>query len=102
MYYTYILLNSVTGRYYVGYSPDLRNRLREHLLGNVKSTKSNLNYMLVWYCAFKDRDMALTFERYLKSGSGVAFMKKRFLRSKSVVLAKDNSFARMTRSSKLS
>lgn len=90
MYYNYILLNSVTSRYYIGFTPDLRNRLKKHFSGKVKSTKSNLNYSLVWYCAFSGKDQALAFERYLKSGSGVAFMRKRFLKSKFVALAKDN------------
>jgi len=90
MYYTYILQNFVTGRYYVGYSSDLKNRLKEHFNANVKSTKSNLNYKLAWYCAFLEQDQALSFERYLKSGSGIAFMKKRFFKSNNVVLAKDN------------
>lgn len=81
MYYTYILFNKTTNRYYIGYSPDLKNRLKKHLSGKVKSTKSNLNYKLEWYCAFKTRVQALSFEKYLKTGSGIAFMKKRFFKS---------------------
>lgn len=88
-FYTYILYNSATHRYYVGFTPDLKNRIKEHLLGYFKSTKSDLHYELVWYCAFKERELALQFERYLKSGSGVAFMKKRFFKSRLVALAKD-------------
>lgn len=89
MYCTYILRNSVTRRYYIGYTPDLKNRLKEHLSGKVLPTKSNLNYFLEWYCAFKTKHQALLFENYLKTGSGIAFMKKRFFKSESVVLAKD-------------
>jgi len=88
MYYTYILHNSITGRYYIGYTPNLKNRLTKHFNGKVLSTKSNLNYQLEWYCAFKTRPQALTFEKYLKSGSGIAFMKKRFFKS-NVALEKD-------------
>ncbi|MCL5438941.1 MAG: GIY-YIG nuclease family protein [Patescibacteria group bacterium] len=79
MYYTYILRNNITNRYYVGYTPDLKNRLKKHSTGKVLSTKSNLNYQLEWHCAFKTKRQALAFERYLKTGSGIAFMKKRFL-----------------------
>ena len=89
MFYTYILLNKVTNRYYIGYTPDLRSRLRNHLEGTVKSTKSNLHYQLAWYCAFPYRKQALLLEQYLKSGSGRAFMKKRLLKSIAVVLEKD-------------
>jgi hypothetical protein len=31
---------------------------------------------LVFYCAFADKYRALEFEKYLKSGSGRAFMQK--------------------------
>jgi len=81
MHYVYILFNNITSRYYIGYTNNLRKRINQHLLGKVKSTKSNLNYKLVFYCAFKTKKLAVNFERYLKSGSGVAFMKKRFLKS---------------------
>ena len=89
MFYTYILINSKTCRYYIGYTPDLRNRLHSHLAGNVKSTKSDLHYELAWYCAFPTRSQALLFEKYLKSGSGKAFMFKRFLKYKAIVLEKN-------------
>jgi len=89
MFYTYVLRNSLTGRYYVGFTPDLKKRLQKHQSGQVLSTKSNLNYQLEWYCAFRTQNQALLFEKYLKSGSGVAFMKKRFFKSSSVTLAKD-------------
>lgn len=88
MYYTYILKNYVSDRYYIGYTPDLKNRLRKHKSGKVISTKSNLNYELEWYCAFKTRLQALMFEKYLKTGSGIAFMKKRFFKSFDVALEK--------------
>lgn len=89
MFYTYILRNSQTGRYYVGFTPDLKDRLRKHTSGKVLSTKSNLNYQLEWYCGFKSKKQALLFEKYLKTGSGIAFMKKRFFQSE-VALEKDN------------
>jgi predicted GIY-YIG superfamily endonuclease len=89
MFYTYILRNQVTGRYYIGYTPDLKKRLQKHQTGKVLSTKSNLNYKLEWYCAFKTQRQALDFEDYLKTGSGIAFMKKRFFKSEPLALAKD-------------
>lgn len=81
------MFNKLTGRYYIGFSPDLKKRLQKHQSGKVKSTKSNLNYKLEWYCAFNTKSQAIEFERYLKSGSGIAFMKKHFFKS-SVVLEK--------------
>jgi predicted GIY-YIG superfamily endonuclease len=81
MSYTYILRNYKTNRYYIGSTPDLKNRFKKHKGGKVLSTKSNLNYELEWYCAFKSKSQAIAFERYLKTGSGIAFMKKRFFKS---------------------
>ena len=81
MFYVYVLFNKITGRYYIGYSPDLRKRLQKHLSGQVQSTKSDLNYKLVYYSSFVEKTDALDFEKYLKSGSGVAFMNKHFLKS---------------------
>ena len=81
MFYTYVLFNKVTGRYYIGYTPDLRKRLDKHYSGKVLSTKSNVNYRLVSFIGFVNRVDALDFEKYLKSGSGVAFMNKHFLKS---------------------
>ena len=81
MFYVYILFNKITNRYYIGYTPDLRKRIQKHLLGKVQSTKFNLNYDLVHYSSFIQRNDALDFEKYLKSGSGVAFMNKHFLKS---------------------
>jgi hypothetical protein len=34
---------------------------------------------LIFYCVFKEKYRAFAFEKYLKSASGRAFMKKRFL-----------------------
>ncbi len=101
MYYTYILRNSITNRYYIGYTSNLKNRLKQHLSGQSKSTKSNLNYQLEWYCGFKTAGQAVSFEKYLKSGSGVAFMKKRFF-IPNVAFAKDINLDEKARSTKLS
>ncbi len=89
MFYTYILRNNKISRYYIGNTNDLKNRLKEHQNGNVQSTKSDLHYELEWYCAFKTEKQAVAFEKYLKTGSGIAFMKKRFFKSSGVALVKD-------------
>ena len=86
----YVLYNNQLEKYYIGYSTDLKNRINEHQLGNVKSTKTDPhNYKLKFYAAIKTKELAIDFERYLKSGSGVAFMKKRFLNSFPVAFEKD-------------
>ncbi len=47
-----------------------------------------------WYCAFKTEKQAIAFEKYLKTGSGIAFMKKRFFKSSEETLEKDASKGR--------
>ena len=75
MHYVYILRDS-NGKLYVGYSSDLKRRLKDHKYKTVATTKTYEEPSLVWYCAFVSKREALDFERYLKSGSGHAFMRK--------------------------
>jgi predicted GIY-YIG superfamily endonuclease len=78
MHFVYIL-RCYDGTHYTGCTNDLNDRLRRHLNGQVNYTKSKLPVELVFYCAFTDKHKAYEFERYLKSGSGRAFMTRRFL-----------------------
>ncbi len=86
MYYTYILLSSKSHLFYFGSAVNLRERLKLHNNGKIKSTKPYIPWKLVWYCAFETEKQARDFEKYLKSGSGKAFAYKRFV---SVALKKD-------------
>jgi predicted GIY-YIG superfamily endonuclease len=45
----------------------------------VPATAGKLPLELIFYCAFKNKYQAYNFEKYLKSGSGSAFMKKRLV-----------------------
>ena len=76
MWYVYIL-RCADGQPYTGCTSDLRKRMTKHRDGQVMSTKSRLPVILVTYIAFSDKYMAYKFEKYLKSGSGRAFAKKR-------------------------
>jgi putative endonuclease len=49
-------------------------RLKEHLTGQVPYTKNKRPIVLVHISLFED--LQKDFERYLKSGSGKAFMKR--------------------------
>ncbi len=78
VYYVYILeLSNKT--YYVGYTNDLKRRLKDHNGGNSKHTRKFRPLKLHFYSAFKEKQRALDFEKYLKSGSGKAFKKKRLV-----------------------
>lgn len=78
MYYVYVLKcnNNST---YTGCTHDLKERYLRHVKGHVPATMSLLPVELIFYCAFMNKFKAFEFEKYLKSGSGRAFMKKRFL-----------------------
>ncbi|MFC2080420.1 GIY-YIG nuclease family protein [Bacteroidota bacterium] len=77
-WYVYILKCS-GGTYYTGCTNNLRNRIRRHSLKQIHYTKSRLPVELVTCIAFKDKYKAFEFEKYLKSGSGIAFRNKRFV-----------------------
>lgn len=60
-------------RYYTGVTADVRLRLSEHNAGDCVHTLRNRPWELDVVVAFRDERRAVAFERYLKSGSGVAF-----------------------------
>lgn len=62
---------------YVGLTDDLRARLNIHNSGGSPHTSKYKPWRLVTYVAFSDEPKAVAFERYMKSGSGRAFAKKR-------------------------
>lgn len=78
MYYVYILKCSDNSTY-VGLSENIKNRINQHNQGLVHHTKSRLPIKLIWLGTFINKTKAADFEKYLKSGSGIAFFKKRFI-----------------------
>jgi len=82
MYYTYILRSRKSGRFYTGYTNDLRKRFKEHNDGKSAYTKTRGPYELIYYEACLDEEDAKSREKYLKSGKGKRYIKyrlKRFL-----------------------
>jgi putative endonuclease len=63
---------------YVGITDDPRARLTKHNAGEVTHTSKYRPWKMRTYIAFSDEKQAIAFEKYLKSGSGRAFAKKRF------------------------
>ena len=78
MWFVYIL-KCADGTHYTGCTSDLNDRLHRHFKGENTYTKVRLPINLVGYTAFNDKYKAYEFERYLKSGSGKAFAKKRLI-----------------------
>ena len=75
MYSVYILMCS-DGKPYTGCTNDLKDRIDRHRKGQVPATKNRLPVNLITYFAFSNKYTAFNFEKYLKSGSGRAFLKK--------------------------
>jgi putative endonuclease len=78
MKYVYVLESVDSEHFYGGIIDDLRARLAKHNAGGVPHTSKFMPWRLRTYTAFDDDERAFAFEKYLKSGSGRAFAKKRF------------------------
>jgi len=78
MHYVYLLESmAFPGERYTGLTNDLRARLSDHNAGKSAHTAKFRPWRIVSYIAFSNRRTAEDFERYLKSGSGHAFARKR-------------------------
>ena len=69
-------LKCANGTIYTGCTNDIEDRLDRHSKGQVEATKNRLPINLICYTAFENKYTAYNFEKYLKSGSGRAFLKK--------------------------
>ena len=76
MYFFVYILKCADGNYYTGCTDNLDSRLERHNKGYVPATKNRIPVKLVSYVAFDDKYTAFNFKKYLKSGSGRAFIKK--------------------------
>ncbi len=78
-YYVYRIKSVICpDKVYVGYTTNLKQRLKTHNYGGSIHTRKNKPWELIVCIAFKDIDCAKQFEKYLKSQSGRAFATKRF------------------------
>jgi putative endonuclease len=76
-HYVYILISeSDPSRHYTGITQDLENRLKAHNNGQVPHTAKFRPWRIETALAFRSREKAAEFEKYLKSHSGRAFAAK--------------------------
>jgi putative endonuclease len=76
MKYVYVLENTTDKSWYIGFTRDLRQRLRDHLSGKgARTTRLKTGWQLVYYEAYILEEDALGREKFLKSGSGRKFLK---------------------------
>ncbi len=77
MFYTYVLRSEKDGKLYIGWTNDLKNRVKEHNKEGVEATKYRLPMELVYYEACLGRKNAIAREKQLKTGFGRAYLKRR-------------------------
>ena len=76
--FVYVLRNKADPtRYYTGLTSHVEARLKAHNAGRCPHTATGRPWEVYVVIEFSNEKRAVAFERYLKSGSGVAFAKRR-------------------------
>ena len=77
MYYVYYLESKINIKYkYIGFTSNIKKRLNYHNCGLVKSTKAKKPWKLIYCEIYIEKKDATGREKFLKSGSGLKFLKK--------------------------
>jgi len=80
MFHIYVIVSdSSAERYYIGFSTRPRERLQEHNSGKNPSTAAYVPWRFAAVFSFPSEKQARHFERYLKGGSGRAFLRRHVL-----------------------
>ncbi len=66
MFYVYVLKSKLNGDIYVGFTEDLRRRLKLHNSKRVKSTRGYVPWVLIYYEAYASKSDATRREKELK------------------------------------
>ncbi|MFA4890361.1 MAG: GIY-YIG nuclease family protein [Candidatus Paceibacterota bacterium] len=77
MFYNYVLQSLKNGNLYIGYTTDLKRRLKEHNQGLSRSTKPYKPWKLIYYEACLNEKDAKRREGYLKKTQGQRLMRRR-------------------------
>ena len=75
-YYFYILRSKKNNKLYLGYTKDLKKRLKQHNSGKELATKPNIPYELIYFSGFTNKADAKKCEEYFKTNSGWRRLKK--------------------------
>jgi putative endonuclease len=74
VYYVYLLKSEPDPKQrYIGLTSDLKKRVAGHNRGDSLHTAKFRPWRLHLYFAFAEKKQAISFERYLKTGSGACF-----------------------------
>ncbi|MBP6892231.1 GIY-YIG nuclease family protein [Candidatus Babeliales bacterium] len=79
MFYVYLIQSiNFSDKKHISHTDNLKKRLPTHDSGGSVYTKDHRPWKLIMCLAFRDKLKATAFEKYLKSGAGRVFAKKRF------------------------
>ena len=70
MFYVYVLRSEKDNKLYIGFTTDLRERLKDHNYGENTSTKFRRPFKLIFYEAYLNKIDAQRRERYFKTTKG--------------------------------
>jgi len=80
MVYTYVIQSKKDKRWYTGATRDLRKRFKQHNDNKIPATKGRGPFKLIYYEACLNELDAFAREKFLKSGPGKQYLKKRLKR----------------------
>ncbi|MDD4607405.1 MAG: GIY-YIG nuclease family protein [Patescibacteria group bacterium] len=69
MHYTYLVSSQKDNTIYIGFTSDLKERIKEHNRGKTRSLKNKLPVKLIYYEAYLDKVLARKREIELKKNS---------------------------------
>ncbi|MFA7581690.1 MAG: GIY-YIG nuclease family protein [Candidatus Paceibacterota bacterium] len=75
-YFVYVLKRELDGSNYVGCTSNIKKRLKEHRLGNTRSTKNRGKLKLIYAEIFLNKKDAYSREKFLKTGWGKNYLKR--------------------------
>ena len=78
MYYkVYVIENQEDGSWYIGFTGNLEQRLKDHNSGKGgRTTMQKHNWLLIYCEVYLNKKDAIGRERFLKGGSGRKYLKK--------------------------
>ena len=75
MYYFYVLRFIKNGKFYYGFSDNLKQRIKDHKSGKSNFTSRNGPFDLIFYEAYANKHDARDAEKYFKTGHGREVLK---------------------------
>jgi putative endonuclease len=76
-HYDYLLKCQTDKSWYIGYSDDLKQRVKDHQSGHgCRTTSMKKDWKLIYYESYLNKADALGREKFLKGGSGRKYLRK--------------------------